>query len=118
MSISISPSVIVGMIGRSVPDARRAITMHRASSSSGENGHGQDVVHAEVERRELRLQVAAPGQTEDRRHDVAGKRVRSPETLQQRRAVIVVHVDDADVRLPAVEDRLGLRQVMRGSDDE
>ena len=38
MSISISPSVIVGTIGRSVPEARRAMTIARASSSSGENG--------------------------------------------------------------------------------
>ena len=38
MSISISPSLIVGMIGRSVPDARRLMTIERASSSSGEKG--------------------------------------------------------------------------------
>ena len=109
---------MVGMIGRSVPEARLASTMHRASNSSGENGTGQDVVDAEVECRELRLQIPAPGQTEYRQHDVTGKRVRSPQTLHERRAVTVVHVDDADVRPPAVNDRLGIRQVMRGSDDE
>ena len=38
MSISISPSRIAGMNGRSVPDARRVITIERASSSSGEKG--------------------------------------------------------------------------------
>jgi hypothetical protein len=38
MSISISPSVITGTIGRSLPDARRVMTIDRASSSSGENG--------------------------------------------------------------------------------
>ena len=38
MSISISPSLMVGTIGRSVPNARRVITIERASSSSGEKG--------------------------------------------------------------------------------
>ena len=38
MSISISPSLITGMSGRSIPVARRLITMARASSSSGEKG--------------------------------------------------------------------------------
>src|SRR5487761_2441666 len=38
MSISISPSRITGMIGRSAPVARRVMTTARASSSSGEKG--------------------------------------------------------------------------------
>ena len=77
----------------------------------------QDVVHAQVERLELGLQVAAPGEAEDRR-DAAAQAVRRAESLEEAAAVVVVHVDDRHVRAPVDEDRLGLRQVARRTDDE
>jgi len=55
------------MIGRSDPEARLVMTIERASSSSGEEGHRQDVVDAQVEGPELGLEIAPPGQAEDRR---------------------------------------------------
>ena len=83
----------------------------------GRERHGQDVIDPQIERLELRLQVAAPGQAEDRCH-AAAQAVRRPEPLEEAAAVVVIHVDDRHVRAPVDEDRLGLGQVARGADDE
>ncbi len=83
----------------------------------GREGHRQDVVDAEVERPELRLEVAASGEAEDRRRAPL-QGVRGAEPLEQRGAVVVVHVDHGHVRAPLGEDRLRLGQVARRANDE
>jgi hypothetical protein len=83
----------------------------------GRERHGQDVVDPEIERLELRPEVAAMGQAEDGRH-AAAQAVRRTEPLEEAAAVVVVHVHDRHVRAPVDEDRLGLGQVARGTNDE
>ena len=83
----------------------------------GREGRRDDVVHAEVERPQLRRQIAPPGQPEDRGH--AGlQRVRRPQALEQLRAVVMIHVDDGDVRRPSGESRVGLIEVADRPDHE
>ena len=117
MSISTSPIVIVGH-DRPV-DARCPAHDHDGPGEEllGRERRRDDVVHAEVERPQLRRQVAAPGQPEDRGH--AGlERVRRPKALEQRRAVVMIHVDDGDVRRPSRERRVSLIDVADRPDHE
>ena len=113
MSISISPMRMVGTMGRSVPDARRVMTIARASSSSGEKGIGQDVVDPQLERPQLCLEIAAPGEAQDRRH-APGQGVRGADPTEEGRAVVVIHVDYRQLRPPLRQDRLRLGQVAGG----
>ena len=83
----------------------------------GREGHREDVVDPEVERPELRLEVAAARQPEGRRHPL-GELVRAPQPPQQRRAVIVVHVDDGEVRMPVGQQGVRLGQGAGRPDDE
>ena len=83
----------------------------------GREGHGQDVVDAQVERPELGPQVAPAGQAKDRGHALA-ERVGGTQASQQARAVLVLHVDHGQVGHPVDEDRLGLGQALDGPHDE
>ena len=83
----------------------------------GREGHRQDVVDPELEGPQLRLEVAAPGETQDRR-DAPRQRVRGAHALEQGAAVVMVHVDHREVRLPLGQDRVRLGQAARGPDDE
>jgi hypothetical protein len=83
----------------------------------GREGHRQDVIYPEVKRLELGFQVAASGETQDRRR-ASRQGVRGPEPLEQRGAVLVVHVDHGHVRAPLGQDRLGLRQAACGPNNE
>ncbi len=118
MSISISPSVIVGTIGSI--RSRRAPGEHHAPREQllGGERDGQDVVDAQVECLELRLEIAAPGQAEHGQQHVAAKGIRVAEATHEGRAIVVVHVDDADVGTPIVHERLRVGQLVRGPDDE
>ena len=117
MSISISPSLMVGTIGRWIPDARREMTIERASSSSGENGI---VRMSSTPRSNARSLVGrSPRRVRPRTGmSLRGQRVRRAEPQEQIGAVVVIHVDDGHVRPPLGEDRLGLGQVAGGADDE
>ena len=117
MSISISPRRMVGTMGRSDPVARRVMTIERASSSSGEKGTVRMSSTPELEGPQLRLEVAAPGETQDRR-DAPRQRVRGAHAPEQGGAVVMVHVDHREVRLPLRQDRVRLGQAARGPDDE
>ena len=62
----------------------------------GREGHREDVVDPQVECPQLRLEVAASSQSQGRRHALR-QAVRGAEMLEQRGAVVVVHVDHGDV---------------------
>ena len=100
MSISISPSLIVGTIGRSSPVARRLMTIDRASSSSGEKGTVR--MSSTPRSNALSFVFRSPRRVSPRtgRH-APGQGVRRAEPLEQVGAVVVVHVDDRHVRPPA-----------------
>ena len=117
MSISTSPIVIVGTIGRPRSEGATTDDDRPGEQLLRRERRRQDVVHAEVERLELGRQVASPGQPEDRR-PARLERVRGAEPLEQGRAVVVVHVDDRDVRHPFAEDALRFVEVTYGPDNE
>ena len=117
MSISISPSLIVGTIGRSNPNARRVITMDRASSSSGEKGTARMSSTPRSNALSFGPEVAASGEPQDRRH-APRQGVRGADPPEQGRAVVVVHVDHGQVRPPLVQERLRLGQAGCRADDE
>lgn len=79
--------------------------------------HRQDVVDAEIERLELRLEVAAPSEPKHRRR-APPEGVRRPKDPEQRRTVVVVHVDDGHVRPPLRQDRFRLGQTVRSTNDK
>ena len=100
-------------------DARRAAGDHDRPREQllGRERHREDVVDAQVERPQLGLEVAATGQAEGRR-PLLRQAVRGPQPPEERRAVVVVHVDDGQVRVPLGEDRLRLREIARRAHDE
>ena len=83
----------------------------------GREGHREDVVDPELEGPQLRLEVAAAGETEDRR-DALREGVRGAHALEHGAAVVMVHVDHREVRLPLGQDRVRLGQVACGPHDE
>ena len=104
-------------MGRSIPDGTPGDDDGPGQQLLGREGHGQDVVDPEVERPQLRLEVATPGEPQDRR-DALRQAVGGTHALEQRRAVVVVHVDDGQVRLPLGKDRLRLRESAHRPDHE
>ena len=117
MSISISPSLIVGTIGRSVPGRPTGDDDRTASSSSGENGTVRMSSTPRSNAWSLVLQVAASGEAQDRQPALL-ECVRGAKPLEQRRAVVVVHVDHGHVRLPRRQDGLRLGKVARRPNDK
>ena len=83
---------------------------NRATSSSGEKGTVEDVVHARVEGRQLRREVAAPRQGDHR--DAVGGRRGIAEPLEDR-AVGEVHVDDGEMGTPGREHGQGGVHLLR-----
>ena len=117
MSISISPSVIVGTIW---PIASRGPSGDDDGTGEellGRERHRQDVIHPEVECSQLGLQVAATRQAECGR-DASRQGIRRAQPLEERRAVVVVHVDDGQVRAPFRQDAFGLVEAPGGPNDE
>src|SRR5450759_3888913 len=114
MSISISPSLIVGTIGRSIPVARRVMTIERASSSSGEKGIVR--MSSTPSSNALSFDLRSPRRVSPRIGVTL--RVSVFETAEQGGAVVVVHVDHGHVRVPLGEDRLGLCQAARSPNDK
>ncbi len=79
--------------------------------------HRHNIVNAELESLQLGGQVTAPRETEDR-DPALGERVRGTEVHEQVTAVVMVHVDNCDVRLPHVEDGLNFCEVRRRPDEK
>ena len=118
MSISISPSLMAGTIGRSIPDARRVMTIDRASSSSGEKG---TVRMSSTPRSNAASFVFRSPRRVRPRTGVTLRREAcstAPSRWSSARAVVVVHVDHGQVGVPLGQDRLRLGQGARGPHDE
>jgi hypothetical protein len=79
--------------------------------------HSQDVVNPEVECLELRREVTAPSQPENR-SDASREAIRCTEPLKQGGAFLVIHVDYADVWPPRCEDLLRLYKIRGGAHHE
>ena len=76
----------------------------------GREWRRQNVIDAEIECPKLRLEVATPGEPKDRR-PASLHRVGGPDQLEQRAAVVMVHVDHAHVGGPFGQDRRRLGEV-------
>ena len=100
------------MIGRSVPVARRRDDDRAGEQLLRRERHRQDVVDAEVERPQLRLEVAAPGQARGPASRAPVRRVRGAQPPEQGGAVVVVHVDHGQVRPPFGQDRSAVARLV------
>ena len=83
----------------------------------GRERHRQDVVDAQVEGPQLRLEVAASRQPKGR-GPALGQLIRCPQPAEEGRAVVVVHVQDDQLRVPVSQEVVSLREVLDGADEE
>ena len=117
MSISISPSVIVGTSGRPRRAGSPGDDDRPGEQLLGRERDRQDVVDPEIEGPELGREVAPARQAEDRRH-AGSQRVGRPQALQDLRGCPRGPCRARRCPAPSLQDPRGLGEVLGGPHDE